>query len=366
MKILAMHMASELLNVPVATVTLVIAAGAIILAARRAQKTLDPERLPLMGVIGAFVFAAQMINFTLPGMPGTSGHLGGGVLLAVLVGPAAGIITIASILIVQCLIFQDGGLLALGCNIINMGVVPCVLGWWIYRTVIGTGNTVPAWREYLAAWAACLFGVTTGAALVPIEAAFAGRFAIPVTQFLAVMVGVHLIIGAIEGVVTFAVLAYLRQVRPACLGPKAAIAGKAGLSRKAVAFSLVITALLLAGVVSWFASSYPDGLEWSYLKHEYGDAQVAIKPPSDAILAADNIQAKYAPLPDYSARPAPLGAIAAGPADEATTADAWPNVTGWGSLAGVIGTIGTLVIVYIAAVLLGRKRQMSDHETQQA
>ncbi|MCK4602208.1 MAG: energy-coupling factor ABC transporter permease, partial [Phycisphaerae bacterium] len=295
---------------------------------------------------------------------GTSGHLGGGVLLAVLLGPAAGIITIASILIVQCLIFQDGGLLALGCNIINMGVVPCILGWWLYRTVSGRGDAVPAWRQYLAAWAACLFGVTIGAALVPIEAAFAGRFTIPVTQFLAVMVAVHLIIGAIEGLITFAVLAYLRQVRPACLGLGAAV-GKVGLSRKAVAFSLVITALLLAGVVSSFASSYPDGLEWSYLDHEYGDAQSAIKPPSDAIVAVDDVQAKYAPLPDYSARPAPLGTIAAEPTDvEATAADAWPNVNGWGSLGGVIGTIGTLVIVYIVAVLLGRKRKMPDHETQ--
>ena len=90
-----------------------------------------------MGVMGAFVFAAQMINFTLPGMPGTSGHLGGGVLLAILLGPAAGIVTMAAILIVQCLLFQDGGLLALGCNIINMGVIPCLLGWGLYRAVLG-------------------------------------------------------------------------------------------------------------------------------------------------------------------------------------------------------------------------------------
>ena len=211
---MAMHMANELLNLPVAIVTLLLGDAAIAVAAAVARKTADAQKLPLMGVMGAFVFAAQMINFTLPGMPGTSGHLGGGVLLAILLGPAAAILTMASILIVQCLIFQDGGLLALGCNIINMGVVPCLLGWWLYRVLIGWGDRVAAWRQYLVAWLACVVGVTIGAALVPIEALLAGRLVIPVAHFLGVMVGVHVLIGAVEGAITFAVIAYLRQVRP--------------------------------------------------------------------------------------------------------------------------------------------------------
>ena len=97
----ALHMANELLDVPVAMATLALGAVAIALAAAVARRQVSAEMLPLMGVMGAFVFAAQMINFTLPGMPGTSGHLGGGVLLAILLGPAGGILTMASILIIQ-------------------------------------------------------------------------------------------------------------------------------------------------------------------------------------------------------------------------------------------------------------------------
>ena len=351
---LAMHMANELLNLPVAAVTLLIAAGAIIVAARRAQKTLGPERLPLMGVIGAFVFAAQMINFTLPGMPGTSGHLGGGVLLAILLGPAAGILTIASILIVQCLIFQDGGLLALGCNIINMGVVPCILGWWLYRAVIGRRSNVAAYRQYLAAWLACLVGVTAGAALVPVESAFAGRLNIPTTQFLGVMIGVHLLIAVVEGAITFAVIAYLRQVRPATVGIEVP-EGRQRLSRRAVIASLLVTAALLGGVVSWFASSHPDGLEWGYLEHEYGQVEAAVKPTSATMAAVDELHGRYSPMPDYDRRSAPLGARPEGSEpQEATSASSVVN--GWGSLAGIIGTGVTLLLVYLITVLLRRRR----------
>jgi len=301
-----------------------------------------------MGVMGAFVFAAQMINFTLPGMPGTSGHLGGGVLLAILLGPAAAIITIASVLIVQCLVFQDGGLLALGCNVINMGLVPCLLGWVLYRGIAGRREHPTAWRQYLAAWAACLVAVTAGAALVPFQASLAGRLNIPTTHFLAVMVGVHLIIGAIEGVITFAVVAYLRQVRPAAVGLETPPGTSAGLSRKTVAASLVVTALLAAGVLSWFASSHPDGLEWSYMEHRYGRTDTTIKPPSDEIAAVDEFQSRYSPMPDYTRR-------AAGEAPEEAGEGAWPAVDGWGSLAGVIGTTLTLVMVYALSVLLRRK-----------
>src|SRR5688572_5314174 len=115
---LAMHMANELLTPAVAAGFIVLAGVALSLASRRVGAAFDPAKVPLMGVLGAFVFAAQMINF--PILPGTSGHLGGGVLLAILLGPHAASLVMASILIVQCLIFQDGGILALGTNIVNM------------------------------------------------------------------------------------------------------------------------------------------------------------------------------------------------------------------------------------------------------
>ena len=100
----------------------------------------------------------------------------------------------AAIFIVQCLLFQDGGLLALGCNIINMGVVPCLLGWGLYRILLGPAARAAAWRQYLAAWVACVGGVTAGAAMVPVEAAASGVLQVPLSQFLGVMIGVHLVI----------------------------------------------------------------------------------------------------------------------------------------------------------------------------
>ena len=130
-----MHMANELLSVPVAAGTLAIAAGGIGFICKKARRFITSDRFALMGILGAFVFAAQMVNFQLPAMPGTSGHMVGAVLLAIILGPHLGAIAVSSIVIIQCLIFQDGGLLALGCNIINMAIVPSYLGYFLYRSL---------------------------------------------------------------------------------------------------------------------------------------------------------------------------------------------------------------------------------------
>lgn len=336
--ILAMHMANELLTVPVAAATLCIGAAAVAVAATKARRNLDSERLPLMGVMGAFVFAAQMINFSLPGMPGTSGHLGGGVLLAILLGPAAAIVTMAGILIIQCLLFQDGGLLALGCNIINMGVVPCLVGWAAYRLLLGPAGKAAAWRQYLAAWAACLAGVVGGAALVPVETMAAGVLPVPLGLFMGVMLGVHLIIALVEGLITFAVIAYLRRARPAALGLPVPEPGvrQSRLSRPALAASILVTALLLAGLVSHFASAKPDGLEWSWSKmaQQSGAPEVRSETRKDeAVAKVDQMQQRLTPMPDY-----------------AKDAGA-----GWASLAGVAGTLITLAAVYGASRLIRRR-----------
>ena len=360
--IIAMHMANELLSVPVAGVTLALAALLVVWAAVRSRKKLDPAKLPLMGVLGAFVFAGQMINFTLPGMPGTSGHLGGGVLLAILLGPAAGILVMTAILIVQCLLFQDGGLLALGCNVINMGVVPCLVGWGIYRLVLGAAASARPWRQYVAAWLACIVGVTAGAALVPIESAISGVLKISTVHFLGVMVGVHLIIAFGEGLITFAVVAYLRQVRPASLGLEVADAG-GRLGRKTVLATLMVTAALLAGVVSWFASTHPDGLEWSYLEHRYGGSDAAVATPDETVAQVDALQAKWSLMPDYTKRATALGEEPAGEEEAAEEEGAaWPAMSGWGSLAGLIGTAVTLAVVYLIALAVRRRdRTAPEH-----
>ena len=354
--ILAMHMANELLSPPVAAATLALGAVAVAAASLRAGKTLSVDRAPLMGVMGAFVFAAQMINFTLPLMPGTSGHLGGGVLLAILLGPAAGIVTMAAILIVQCLLFQDGGLLALGCNILNMGVVPCLLGWGTYRLLLGPVARAKAARQYLAAWVACTLGVAGGAAMVPVQAYASGVLRIDPVDFLLVMVGVHLLIGLVEGAITFAVLAYLRRVRPAALG-LAAPPDRAGAPGwGTVLASLGASAVLVAGVVSWFASTHPDGLEWTYREHFTRDGAAAVANPSPLVAAADRLQSKWTPLSDYTRRSAPLGQEPAAVKEEPALPAAWPNVSGWGSLAGVVGTGVTLVVLFAAGWALRRRR----------
>ena len=318
---LAMHMANELLSVPVAVVTLCVAGVVVIGCSWRASGGLDAERFPLMGVIGAFVFAAQMINFPLPGLFGVSGHLGGAVLLAILLGPARAVVTMTAILLVQCLFFQDGGLLALGCNVINIGIAPAVLGYGVYRLVLGRKGTGSASRQYVAAFSAAVVGVTAGAALVPVQTHLSGVLPIRTRSFLAAMVGVHLVIGAIEGAITFAVVAFVRHVRPAALGLDAS-ARHDRITRKALVVSLLVTAVLLAGVVSWFASGDPDGLEWSYRDHA-----------RDTAAAAGN---------DSSASSGP---------------DAWASV------AALAGTALTLILVHAVAKLLRRRQVIQSDGT---
>jgi cobalt/nickel transport system permease protein len=123
-----MHMADALVSPAVGGVFWAAAAGTIAFCSARVRKGLDDRKVPLMGVLGAFVFAAQMINFTIPAT-GSSGHLGGGLLLAILLGPSAAYLTIASVLMIQSLFFADGGLLALGCNIFNLGVFPAFIAY---------------------------------------------------------------------------------------------------------------------------------------------------------------------------------------------------------------------------------------------
>ena len=185
--------------------------------------------------------------------------------------------------------------------------------------------------------------------MVPVEAAASGVLQVPVRQFLGVMVGVHLIIGLCEGAVTFAVIAYLRQVRPELMGlePKAATSAATRPGYFVVTASFLVTAMLLAGVVSWFASTWPDGLEWSYLGHRYAVAEKAVANDSAAVAAVDQWQSKWSPMTDYGRRQVPLGQLPHEVAAEVPST--WPNPSGWRSLAGVLGTIVTLGILYGAS-----------------
>jgi cobalt/nickel transport system permease protein len=337
-----MHMANELLSVPVAAGTIAVAAGGVVAVCRRAAATLTSDRLPLMGIMGAFVFAAQMVNFQLPLMPGTSGHMVGAVLLAILLGPHAGALVMTSIIIVQCLLFQDGGLLALGCNIINMGLVPSYFGYGIFRAL--AGDNPGRKRLYFGSVAASVAAVEAGAILVPVEARLSGVLQVPFATFLATMAGVHLLIGVIEGLITAFVLGYLREVRPelAAYG----LSGRPRMSAKGVYVTLAVSALVLAGGLSLLASANPDGLEWSYKERpDQPDFQPAVENASAVVAAVERLQETYTPLPDYSVRAGAKGQ------------EQW---AGWKSFVGVAGSAVTMAVIWLGARLLRARREAAE------
>jgi cobalt/nickel transport system permease protein len=211
--------------------------------------------------------------------------------------------------------------------------------------------------------------------LVPVETAFGGVLQVPFSQFLGVMVGVHLLIGLCEGAITFAVIAYLRRVRPLVLGidSETAPATVAGAGRHVVVASLLGTALLLAGVVSWCASTWPDGLDWSCDEYRYDASNKTIRNASSTVAAVDRWQKRWTPLTEYGRRETPLGeepaesafpmqtdAAVSGPASSETAASAWPNPDGWRSLAGILGTLATLGVLCAAARWMRKPAELAE------
>lgn len=189
--------------------SLAVASGAVMAVALSGKaKRISEEQVPLMGVAAAFIFAAQMINLPVAG--GTSGHFMGAMLAAILLGPWAAFLIMATVLIVQCLVFQDGGLLALGANIFNMGVVAVGSGWLVYNLAKRSMTTEKWWRigSFSGAW----ISIVLSAAVVAVELSLSG--AVALRQALPAMVGVHAIIGLVEGVITLAVLEFIYKVRP--------------------------------------------------------------------------------------------------------------------------------------------------------
>ncbi|MGQ9631922.1 MAG: energy-coupling factor ABC transporter permease [bacterium] len=210
-----MHIPDGFLSAPVWIATSAVSAGAVGLSVKRVGKSLDEKQVPLMGVVGAFIFAAQMVNF--PIASGTSGHLVGAVLATLLLGPYAATLIMAAILIVQALLFQDGGITALGANILNMGVVGAILGYGIYiflkRLIPGTKGAIVS--SFLTAFVV----VVISSAFASVEIALSGI--IPLKVVLGAMVSVHALIGVGEGIITAAALAFIVRVRgdlvyPAC------------------------------------------------------------------------------------------------------------------------------------------------------
>ncbi|MCH5247414.1 MAG: energy-coupling factor ABC transporter permease [Muribaculaceae bacterium] len=282
-----MHMNDALVSPAVAVTGGIIATTLIALASRKLKNLNNNGIVPLMGVMGAFVFAAQMINFTIPGT-GSSGHLIGGILLSAVLGPWAAFISLCSVIIVQCLVFADGGLLALGCNIVNMAATSCLIGYPLcYRPI--AGSSLKPWRIVIASVVASIVALEIGAFGVTLETEFSGITSLPFVKFLRFMLPIHFVIGLIEGLATAAVLVFMAKYQPSVFN----------LDKSAKENSKLQPAFLMLGVLTvlfavgftWMASDYPDGLEWSIEKASsmfaFSSAKpaTAIMPDYDSSLA---------------------------------------------------------------------------------
>jgi len=261
-----------------------------------------------------------MINFAIPGT-GSSGHLGGGLLLAVLLGPDAALLAMASILLVQALVFADGGLLALGCNVFNLGILPLFVAYPLIYRPLAKGGRI---RQGLAVMLSAVLGLQLGALAVVLETVLSGRTELPFRAFLLAMQPIHLAIGLVEGLVTLALLGFLRRARPEILEgetPRSSLRG---------AILVGLLALVLGGWAAWYASSRPDGLEWAM--HKVSGHEELPAPPGPVHAGLARVQERAALMPDYG--------LKAGPSRAST------------SLAGVTGGALTLLLLGGAAGLL--------------
>lgn len=286
-----MHMADALVSVPVAATMAAASVGAAVYAVKKIRKEDDPKKIPLMGVMGAFVFAAQMINFTIPGT-GSSGHMTGSVLLSAVLGPEAGFVSMIAVLLIQCLLFADGGLLALGCNIWSMAFYGCLLAYpLIFRPLT---RKMTRGRIIGASLLSCVVSLQLGAFSVTLETLASGVTELPFSYFVMAMQPIHLAIGVVEGAVTAAVLCFLYEMKPDIL--EAGAAGRARMSGKAVVGTIAAAAAVIGGGLSYLASALPDGLEWS-MERVAGTSELD---GGAAAQAAGSLLDRLAIMPDYS------------------------------------------------------------------
>lgn len=268
---------SQLLHVPdgflspaVSIVAWLLAAVAVWLAARRAQARFRERLIPLAGVMAAFIFAAQMINFPIAG--GTSGHLVGAALAAIVLGPWMGILVMTAVIALQALLFQDGGLVVMGANVLIMGVIPALVGYGLYRAVVNRSHRLKVATAGAAAW----FSVMAAALLTALLLGFSGTFSLRIA--VPAMLGVHALIGIGEALITVAALGFIMNSRPQLLQESAEAGGRGWIVAGGAVVALVV-------FLSPFASGLPDGLEW--VAGENGFLQAARDAP-------------YQIMPDYT------------------------------------------------------------------
>jgi cobalt/nickel transport system permease protein len=317
-----MHIPDGFLDARTAVVTGGLAAAGLGVALQQARAHLPQRRVPLLGLAAAFVFAAQMINFPVVG--GTSGHLVGAVLVAALLGPSVAVVVMSAVLIVQCLVFADGGLSALGANVFNMGVLGGAGGWAIYHVVSrafqGLRGRVLA--ASFAAWCSTVLAAVACAGELAVSRTVAFAVALPA------MAGIHMVIGLGEGLITALVLAGVARTRPELLDTEPA-AGR-GMSYVALAASGVLIAVGLALFASPLASTWPDGLDRTAELLGFEDKATAPVIP--------------APIPEYAMPGIGSSAVAT-------------------SAAGVVGTLLVLALAWcLARVLVPTNRDSPPDE----
>ena len=291
-----MHMADALVSPAVAGTMLVCSGVAAGWSVHKVRLEDDQKKIPVMGVMGAFVFAAQMINFTIPGT-GSSGHLCGGLMLSAILGPYAGFLTMIGVLLIQCLFFADGGLLALGCNVWNMAFYGCFVGaLLIWKPMMKSG--ISRKKIWIASILGCVLTLQMGAFSVSVETLVSGITELPFSVFVAAMQPIHLAIGAVEGLITAVVLSFLYEARPELLYGSD-LKKEDGLSFGWTVGILAAAAAVIGGLVSLFASSLPDGLEWA-MERVAGTAE--LEAAGGVYDAAARVQEATSILPDYAFR----------------------------------------------------------------
>ncbi|MGW2830485.1 energy-coupling factor ABC transporter permease [Streptomyces sp. NPDC001286] len=343
-----MHVPDGFINAPTSAATGVVAAAAVAVSLRGARRELDERTAPLAGLVAAFIFAVQMLNF--PVAAGTSGHLLGGALAAILVGPYTGVLCVSVVLLMQGILFADGGLTALGVNITDMAIITTVVSYAVFRLLV---KVLPRGRRSVtvASFAAALLSVPAAAVAFTLIYAVGGTTDVSLGKVATAMIGVHVLIGLGEAVITALTVGAVIAVRPDLVhgarglrqrlklrvngalvdvpapdGARTApVAGRT--SRRTLWLTGLATSLVLAGFVSFYASSSPDGLE--KVAHDKGIDQKAQRHTS-----ADS------PLADYGVKDVEDARLS-------------------GGLAGVIG-VGVTVVAGSAVFWVVRRRRTPD------
>ncbi|MEG1617559.1 MAG: energy-coupling factor ABC transporter permease [Bacteroidales bacterium] len=341
-----MHMSDALISPPVAVVMGGISVALLIIAARKMKNNPTDNIAPLMGVMGAFIFAAQMINFTIPGT-GSSGHIVGGILLASVLGPWAAFITLSSVLVIQAFFFADGGLLALGCNVFNMAACSCLIAFpLIYKRIVS--HAVSVSRIMSASILSCVIGLELGALFVTIQTELSGVTALPIGKFLLFMLPIHLLIGIVEGVATAAVLIFIEKYKPELLIQNRIQTHQSHFPLKKSILIIALCALIIGGGFSWFASTRPDGLEWS-IENLTGSTEPENDHKTKSSQFAEELQKKSSFMPDYSFKEN-VGNDPTGEQHEE-----WGKVNPATSLAGIAGGSIVLLFAFVLGMIFRHK-----------